>query len=148
MPRNGLRGNRTDLLNPKPEPITTQPGQAYGQQTAQQQSQKIAPIGSAPVAGPSAAPPPSAQSQQGPPAPAPGIPKLPFLEPPGHGLPVTTGRPYGAGAGPEALTGLAAQWHARQQSEQGSLQDLLRGLSNTPGASSAVRLLAANAGGG
>ncbi|HUD18166.1 MAG TPA: hypothetical protein VMQ59_12935 [Acidimicrobiales bacterium] len=61
-------------------------------------------------------------------------------------MPPTTGRPYGPGAGPEALTGTAATWHANQATEQGTLQTLLAGLAQRPGASSIVKSLASNAG--
>jgi hypothetical protein len=59
---------------------------------------------------------------------------------------VTHGLPDSSGAGPEALTGLAAQLHAQQSSEQGSLQQMLGSLAARPGASTAVKSLAANAG--
>jgi hypothetical protein len=147
MPRTGKgASNRTDLPGKAPEAITTVPGQAYGNVTAQRQAQKVLPISAPGVAAGGAPAAPSGPAGPGTPPPT-GLPKLPWLDPTTHGLPVTTGRPYGAGAGPQALTGAAAQWHAQQQSESGNLNSLLKGLANTPGASSAVKQLAANAGG-
>ena len=139
------QSNRTDL--PGKVPTQTAPGQTYGKQTAQAQSQKILPVAAppqtpAPAGGPAA--PVAPAGGGGSPAPLPG--KLPWLEPTTHGLPATHGLPYGAGAGPEALSGPAAQWHAQQVSENGTLQQLLGTLAARPGASSAVKAMAANAG--
>ena len=55
MPRSRVpnpAANRTDLLSPKVSTTQTAPGQAYGKQTAQQQSMKIAPVGAPPAAAP------------------------------------------------------------------------------------------------
>ena len=61
--------------------------------------------------------------------------------------PVTHGLPVGPGAGPEALTGVGAA--ARDSTvEQGTLQNLLTNMAASPGATSAIRDLAARAQGG
>lgn len=54
MPRGGRRsgtpgksyGNRSDLQKPRPLPVTTAPGQAYGAATQQQQDQTAVPMAS------------------------------------------------------------------------------------------------------
>jgi len=141
--------NRTDLLSPKVSTTQTAPGQAYGKQTAQQQSMKIAPVG----APPAAAPAPTGGGGAGPP-PAPTPPQtlpgdLKFLHPTERpNEPLTTGMPTGPGAGPEVLQGVGAQANAQQVSEQGTLQQILAHLASQPGASSVVKGLSSVAGNG
>jgi hypothetical protein len=150
MPRARATNTRTDTMTPKLPAGTVQKDQAYGHRTAQEQSLTMLPLGgkTPPAAAPT--PPESAAAPGAGPAggqgPLPG--ELPWLQPTNHGLPVTTGRPYGPGAGPEALTGPAAQWHAQQSTEQGTLQTLLKGMAQVPGASSIVKSLAQAAGAG
>jgi hypothetical protein len=139
--------NRSDLTRPSQAPKSA-PGQEYGKRTGQEQAQQIIPVGGTPE--PAPAPAPEAQS------PAPGglVPlaqgpqpgEIPWLKEPGSGGPPTTGLPNSAGPGPEALTGLGAQWHAQQMSEQGTLQSLLSHLASQPNASSIVKSLAGVAG--
>lgn len=90
MPRKGRGGkvagnaqtaysNRTDLNNRGPEPVTTAPGQAYGQAKAQEDAQRAVPMAGTAT--------PQAQATR---APAPEMPQvqqmepgqLPWLEPP------------------------------------------------------------------
>lgn len=85
-------GNRTDLNLPK----TTVPNQEYGKATEQREAQSAVPMGSSPVS--------SAPLQQAPAAPVPAPGTLPHLEPTNRpNEPVTTGLPFGPGAGPEAI---------------------------------------------
>ena len=100
--------NRTDLnganvVAPKPlnpnngqMPISTVPGQQYGAATAQRQAQQAVPMAgsSSPVQ-----PAPIGQAPQA--NPLAGLTGL--SEPTSHGLPIMTGLPQGAGAGPEAM---------------------------------------------
>jgi hypothetical protein len=153
MPRARATNTRTDTMTPKLPAGTVQKDQAYGNRTAQEQSLAMLPLGgqTPPAAAPAATPgtpsgAPNQAAAAGGPTPRPG--ELPWLQPTNHGLPVTTGRPYGPGAGPEALTGPAAQWHAQQSTEQGTLQTLLKGMAQVPGASSIVKSLAQAAGAG
>lgn len=69
MPRGGRRqgtpganyGNRSDLaLGPRKLPITTVPGQTYGEATAQREAQQAVPMGSGPLNSPAAPPAPMA----------------------------------------------------------------------------------------
>ena len=147
------RSTEIDLLTPSaPGRNMTSPDQEQGKQTAQQQSMRILPIGTPPVANapagpapaPVAAPAPATPAAPSAPGPLPG--ELPWLDHPGSGGPPTTGLPNSAGPGPEALTGLGAQWHAQQQSEQGTLQQLLGHLAAQPAASSLTKTLASAAG--
>ena len=144
VPRANPANNRIDL--PGKVPVMAAPDQAYGRVTAQQQSQKMLPVAAPPTSTP-AAPQPA-----GGPSPAGGAPvqpgSLPFLDPTTHGLPMTHGRPYGPGAGPEALGPRGQQWQANQATEQGTLQSLLRGMAAAPGSSSLVKSLAQAAGAG
>jgi hypothetical protein len=131
------------------------PDQGYGRATAQAQSQKILPIGPQPVAGGGAAAPAAgatpAASPTGPLAPG-GIPGDPG---PAHtwlpskpGAPFTTGMATGPGAGPEALQGEAANFHAQTQTapdETNTLRTVLTHLATQPGASSLMRSLAGSA---
>jgi hypothetical protein len=104
MPRKGRGGerqgtpgtsyaNRTDLNMP----ISTVPNQEYGMATAQRQAQQAIPMAASPSSAPQVAP----QAAR-PPAPAPG--SLPHIAPTQRpDEPVTTGLPFGPGAGPEAM---------------------------------------------
>ena len=127
--------NRRDLLTPAaPGRVMEAPDQAQGRATAQEQSQKILPIGTPPVAtapaaggGAPAAPagPPAAPS--GPPRPGPGDFAAPTMDPQSE------------------MQGqqLAAQWEAnRATGEQGTLQQVLSHLAAQPQASSIIRSLA------
>ena len=82
MPRKGRGGaregssqtaysNRTDLNNRGPQPVTTAPGQAYGEATMQRQAQEAVPMAgvATPPPAPAAAPAPMPQgsSLQAPP---------------------------------------------------------------------------------
>lgn len=132
--------NRTDLMTPKPEPITAAPGQTYGEAAQQQLAQKVAPMGAAPLA-------PGPGPQPGP-APVQNLPTMPRpaltrpTERPNE--PVTAGLPQGPGPGPEALTGIGGA--ARQSTiEQGTLTHLLTSLAAQPNATSAIKDLAARA---
>lgn len=141
--------NRTDLNTPQgPTKIATAPGQAYGQQTAQRQSQRVVPIGTPPVPAPTAQPGGGAGSRQQPTSPAPltAPGEIPWLGTPGSGGVATAGLPNSSGPGPESLTGMGAQWWANKQSEQGSLQAVMAHLASQPGASSVIKGLAATAG--
>lgn len=150
MPRANKANNRSDLLSPKAAPITTAPGQAYGKQTAQAQSQKILPL--AAPAGVPAASTPGPNTPPPPPQPAatgkdPG--SLSWIAPgraKTHGEPITSGMAQGAGPGPEAMNALGQQAHARQVSEQGNLQQLLHALASQPSASSLIKDMAQQAG--
>ena len=73
MPRKGKGGaregsaqtaysNRTDLNRRGPEPVTTAPGQAYGEATAQRQEQQAVPMAGVQTPAPQAAPNPAPQS--------------------------------------------------------------------------------------
>ena len=160
MPRGAPRSpnpqsNRSDLLNPPPQAITTVPDQGYGKAADQAEAQQIAPMsgGGAPT-------PPSPGGPAGPP-PQGGQPDLmamaaahngpgsqPFTRPTERpNEPLTHGLPGGPGAGPEALTGVGAA--AREGTvEQSTLKNLLTNLSAQPNATTAVKALAALAGTG
>jgi hypothetical protein len=115
-------GNRTDLN----EPITTVPNQAYGKAAAQRAAQQAVPMGASPVASAPAAP-----MSVEPNRPAPGtMPYLDATERPNE--PVTTGMPFGPGAGPEALGGRP----------QPRLSDQLAATANTNSSSFLLGLLA------
>lgn len=166
MPRSGRGGtrqgtpgtayaNRTDLQSNAPVPIQTAPGQQYGERAQQQAAQRTIPI-----APPPAAPSPSAPGGASPPPgggpPAPpggGVPtptpsgpqplpgELPFLGPTARPTePVTHGLKLGAGAGPEALTGVGAL--ANNTAPSDSTVSLLASLAASPTAGSALRDLA------
>ena len=139
-----VANNRTDLLTPSaPGRNMTAPDQAYGKRTSQEQSMDIAPIGTpAQPAAPSTTP--GAPAPQAAPVPQPG--SLPWTETKGPGGHPTLGLPNSAGPGPEATTGLAAQWMAQKQTEQGTLQSVLSHLASQPQASSLIRNLASAAG--
>ena len=84
--------NRTDLNNPaKKLPVTTAPGQTYGEAGAQRAAQKAVPMG--------APQPPQAQQQQRQPLPV--TPLTAPTERPDE--PITAGNPLGAGPGMESL---------------------------------------------
>jgi len=94
-------GQRTDLQANK-LPVTTVPGQQYGQGVAQQRAQQAVPMG----APPSPAPAPAAAGPGAPsraPGPLPG--QVTPLDAPTQrpNEPLTAGLPMGPGAGPEAL---------------------------------------------
>lgn len=146
--RGGTGANRTDLLRPSPEAVTAAPGQTYGEAAQQQLAQRAAPMGAAPIGiqptpQPQAAPAMSA---------LPGAPMVgangPLTRPTERpNEPVTHGLPMGPGGGPEALQGIGAA--ARENAvEQGTLTHLLTNLAATPGATSAIKDLAARAQGG
>lgn len=164
MPRSrgpSPQSNRTDQLSPAP--VTTVTGQGYGDAAAQQAAQRSIPTANGPTM-------PAAQAPQSPGAPASsGIPPQGAPGPsdlmsmvqahngPGNqdftrpterpNEPVTHGIPGGPGAGPEALTGVGAA--AREGTiEQSTLKNLLQNLSTQPGATSAVKALAAVANSG
>ena len=119
-PREGkigeLYGNRTDLNTTLP--VTTVPGQGYGEAAQQQAAQQAIPMGSQPVPGASMsapAPAPQAPAQQmpqatmsdqlsAPPQAYPG--ELPFLHPTMHpDEPITAGIDSGPGPGSEIISG-------------------------------------------
>ena len=147
--------NRRDLLTPAaPGRDMVQKDQEYGKRTAQEQSQKILPVGpqataSAPVTNPGAATPGPVQGGALPPAGIPGDPGPASAWLPSHpGAPFATGMATGPGAGPEALQGEAANWYARSQTapnEQNTLKTVLTHIASQPGASSLMRSLAGNA---
>lgn len=143
--------NRTDLMTPQgPSRVATAPGQEYGKQTAQQQSQQILPIGlpttPAPPAAPSGGPPQPSEA----PAPAGPLPgQIPWIAPGRaltHGEPITTGMPNSPGPGPEILGAIGRQAYAARVSEHGNLQSVLEALASQPGSSSIVKSLAQTAG--
>lgn len=118
-PREGkigeLYGNRTDL-NAK-LPITTVPGQGYGEAAQQRAAQQAIPMGSQPVPGataPTPAPAPQQMPQatmsdqlSTPPQAYPG--ELPFLHPTMHpDEPITAGIDSGPGPGSEVISGAPA----------------------------------------
>ena len=143
--------NRTDLA----APVTAPTGQPYGVRAQQIAAQGAIPMGQQPVAspgpGPGAPPPPidmaamqAGMAQHaaihGPPQPL----NRPTERP---NEPVTHGLPVGPGGGPEALQGVGAA--ARDNAvEGGTLKNLLMGMAQSPGATSAIRDLAARAQGG
>jgi len=140
---------RTDLLTPgAPGRAMTAPDQEYGKRTAQEQSQKILPVG--PQATP-AAPAGSAPAAPGGALPAAGLPNDPgpahTWMPSSPGAPFTTGMAEGPGPGPEALQGAAADMHAQintAPNEQNTLRSVLTHLATQPGASSLMKSLAGN----
>ena len=144
--------NRTDLQGA--EPITTAPGQEYGQRAQQQAAQRTVPLAPPPQAAPTAAP-------GGPPTPS-AAPPPPIVNGIGKGNaglglwthpterpdePVTAGLPTGPGPGPEVLGGVGAA-AANGAVEQGTLKSLLGSLANGPTSSTALRDLASVAGAG
>lgn len=90
--------NRSDL-NQNRQPVTAAPNQPYGVRGAQEAAQRAVPL---PAPPPVQAPPPLASG------PAPG--SFGALNRPTElpDEPLTAGLPIGAGAGPEALAGMAA----------------------------------------
>jgi len=131
----------------------TAPDQEYGKRTSQEQSQRILPIGPQAVASPAPAPPsgPAQPAAGGGVLPTGGLPGDPgpahTWAPGSPGAPFTTGMPSGPGPGPEALQGVAANWHAMTQtapSEQNTLRSVLTHLATQPGASSLMKSLAGN----
>lgn len=149
MPR-GPR--RTDLLVPKPEAVTTAPNQAYGNRTAQEQSQRILPLGGPGLAAPAAQPSNPVSGGAGPTG---GSPQPVPVRTPGDrgdwrrpterpGEPLTTGLSSGPGPGPEGLTGFAAVGNAQATNANGSTAQMLKAMANNPNASDIVKTLAAN----
>lgn len=151
MPR-GPR--RTDLLTPKPEAVTTAPNQAYGNRTAQEQSQRILPLGGPGLAAGGGGASPSVPGSTG----SAGLSdqqQVPSRTPGDRGdwrrsterpnEPLTTGLPSGPGPGPEALTGFGALGHAQATNANGSTAQMLSMMANNPNASDIVKTLAANA---
>lgn len=151
------RSNRTDRL--VPETPTAAPGQPYGEAGQQMASQRAVPISGTPTVAPQSPGAPGSSSPQTPQG-APGADLMAqaqgfngpgnqdFLRPTERpNEPVTHGLPVGPGAGPEALTGIGAA--ARQGTiEQGTMQNLLQGLAQQPGATSAIKDLASRAASG
>ena len=144
MPRTGKGGkregssqtaysNRTDLNNRGPQPITTVPGQTYGQAAMQEDAQRAVPMAGTPQ--PPAAAPTAAASEPAPP-PGPGPGEIPWLHPSERpDEPVTAGLQSGPGPGPEALSG--------SPGGQAKLSDILGQAAAHPAASSQVQYLAA-----
>ena len=146
--------NRTDLQ--KAEPVTSAPGQEYGQRSQQQAAQRSVPLAPPPQAGPTAAP-------GGPAPPTPNAqPPSPIVNGAGKGNaglglwthpterpdePITAGMASGPGPGPEVLGGVGAV-AASGAVEQGTLKSLLGHLASAPTSSTALRDLAAVAGAG
>ena len=151
--------NRTDLQGA--EPITSAPGQEYGQRSQQRAAQRAVPLAPPPTPGPAAAPAgPAAAPQGGAPAPPSTLTPLSGPPPADHqGLvsflhptarpqePITAGMASGPGPGPEILGGVGAA-AANGAVEQGTLKSLLGSLANGPASSTALRDLAAVAGAG
>ena len=143
MPRKGKGGaregasqtaysNRTDLNNRGPQPITTAPGQAYGQAAAQENAQRAVPMAGIPQ--PPAAAPVAAPSEPAA-APGPGPGEIPWLHPSDRpDEPVTAGLETGPGPGPEALSG--------SPGGEAKLADILGQAAAHPAASSQVQHLA------
>jgi hypothetical protein len=143
MPRKGRGGaregsaqtaysNRTDLNNRGPEPITTAPGQTYGQATMQREAQQAVPMAGVQV-------PPAAPAMQAAPASAaPAMPPaepgtMPYLHPTDRpDEPITTGLGQGLGAGADATTVVPHE----------KLSDILGTAAQSPYASPEVRALA------
>ena len=141
-----LRPNRSDLTRPD---VMTAPNQPYGVAAQQRAAQNVIPMGSPPVGGGGSPAPTGAPTQQ--PqmndvlaaaqahnGPAQGQFTRPTERP---NEPLTHGLPMGAGAGPQALTGVGAG--ARDNTiQQGTLANLLTTMAAQPTATAAVRQLA------
>lgn len=153
------QSNRTDQLSPAP--VTTVPGQEYGQAAAQQAAQRAIPTANGPTMPAAQAPPtggPPGPPQGGAPDPSDLMAQAMAHNGPAGAMalnrpterpdePVTHGLPVGPGAGPQALTGVGAA--AREGSlEQSTVQNLLQGLASQPGATSAIKDLASRAASG
>ena len=147
-----LQPNRADLTRPTAQAV---PGQGYGQASQDRAAQQAIPMGAPPIGAPapgpsggSLAPAGAAPTPQ--PMPTPAVPGAngPLSRPTDRpNEPVTHGLPMGPGGGPEALQGIGAA--AREGTiEQGTLGNLLTNLAAAPGATSAIRDLAARAQGG
>ena len=132
--------NRHDLLTPAaPGRSMTQPDQEYGKVTAQEQSQKILPVGPGQQASPNPAPAAVAPG----PAPAGGVPApagLPRLEPGEFSAPQLSPQHEAAG---QALVRQAQA--AAATGEQATLKTTLAHLASQPNASSVIRSLASAA---
>lgn len=135
--------NRSDLT--RPATVTAAPGQPYGAAGQQRAAQAAQPMGPQPVAGaPSNQPSMDdiAQLMQQH-AQTTGITPGQHMQAPTArpNEPVTHGIPVGAGAGPEALTGVGAATRDNTI-QQGTLQNLLTNLASQPQATDAIRRLA------
>lgn len=161
------RPQRTDLLNPTPQPISAVPGQGYGMAGQQLAAQRVAPMAGGGTA---------VQRPSGPPLGAVATivplrggqgsatsPQMGDLALQQHAMqsgagirgafsrpterpnePVTHGLPVGPGGGPEVLQGVGAL--ARENAiQQGTITHLLQNLANQPNATSAVKALATTA---
>lgn len=150
MPRNAPRAtarnpNRSDLTTPSP--VTTVPGQEYGQAAQQRMAQGVVPMGPQPVAQPSpgAAPPASTDPNAMAAAIAahtaagrginPGGIARPTERP---NEPVTHGLPAGPGGGPEVLSGIGGAARDGAVDSQGTLGNLLSSMTNTPGVTTSI----------
>jgi hypothetical protein len=138
--------NRTDLAGKVP--VMTQPGQDYGKQTAQAQSQRIQPLGGTPgptLAAQAAAAGANPNAQQPSPVQAPqgtAGPTLDWLRPTERPQePTTAGIDGGPGPGSQVLQGVGALARASMNTD-GNLKSLLSYLASRPGASSTVKALA------
>jgi hypothetical protein len=144
-----LQPNRADLTRPTAQTV---PGQQYGEAAQQRAGMQVIPL---PVQQ-QARPPLPQPAAGGAVSSAPGVPSAvpgaamvgangPLTRPSERpNEPVTHGLPVGPGAGPEALQGVGAA--AREGVvEQGTLTHLLTNLAAAPGATSAIKDLAARA---
>ena len=145
-PQGKLQPNRSDLTRPTSQAV---PGQGYGEAAQQRSAQQAIPMGAPPVPGGGTIPPTA--------SPPTGPPQAPLAIPGGAGAlsrpterpnePVTHGLPMGPGGGPEVLDGIGGA--AREGAvEQGTLSHLLTSIAANPGATSAIKDLAARAQGG
>jgi hypothetical protein len=143
---NKLQPNRSDLTRPTSQAV---PGQEYGEAAQQRSAQQAIPMGQPPLPTPQAQ---SAPTSQGPMSALSGAPMVgangPLTRPTERpNEPVTHGLPMGPGGGPEVLDGIGAA--AREGAvEQGTLSHLLTSIAASPGATSAIKDLAARAQGG
>lgn len=154
MPRSGRGGrvtptagvarpNRTDLqAAPSPEPISTVPGQGYGDAAAQQVAQRAIPLAGTPTAAPApggGAAPPIGQPPAAAQGPYPG--ELPFTGPTQRpNEPVTAGLNRGPGPGTEANIGVGSAGFVHS-----NVSNLLNALAQVPGATPDVAALASYA---
>jgi hypothetical protein len=148
MPRTGKGGkregssqtaysNRTDLANRGPQPITSAPGEPYGQRQMLEDAQRAIPMAGVQTPTPSPTGPQNAPQV---PQNAPQMPHvepgtIPFTEPPTTPLPFTHGLPYGPGAGPEVLPMMP-------QEGRGHLAQMLAMAARHPTATPEIRALA------
>ena len=143
-----LQANRSDLTQPSAQAVPNQP---YGQAAEQKMAMNAIPLPNQQQARPLSAPAAggAVSSAPGVPSAVPGAAMVgangPLTRPSERpNEPVTHGLPVGPGAGPEALQGVGAA--AREGVvEQGTLTHLLTNLAAAPGATSAIKDLAARA---